>query len=264
MLSRALCPVPDDADSDSPVLSDGDLDSAVVYDSDSDPDSDSDAAADICANNDLPVSGLERAAWGGRICVVGGRYRLAMSPSLRHYVDCMKAVQRFKASGGLLPLNLRLSRARRQLRFPTRLARVVHGTVCGGDVGAEPAAGGETGDAGAHPGTGAVTCVAGAESEAGAVIGAAGTESVAGDATDAGTDPGMADAPSDSETKLGMGCMIGAEGKTPMQVCEISRLTAARGVSFASTFGQLSLILPGASLPRLAGKQADLLHKINC
>ena len=60
-----------------------------------------------------------------------------------------------------------------------------------------------------------------------------------------------------------MGCMIGAAGKTPVQVCETSWLTAARGVSCASTFGSLSLILPGASLARLAAKQADLLHSIS-
>ena len=59
MLSQALCPFPDDADSGSPVLDYGDSESAVVYDSDSDPESDRNAEEDICAKDDLPVSGLE-------------------------------------------------------------------------------------------------------------------------------------------------------------------------------------------------------------
>ncbi len=108
---------------------------------------DSDAEEDICANirrtmtcqsADLKVRlGRQdlRRRWQVSPC---------MSPSLRHYVDGMKAVQRFKASGGLLPLNLRLSRSRRQLRFPTRLVHAL-------DVGAEPAAGDETVEASADP-----------------------------------------------------------------------------------------------------------------
>jgi hypothetical protein len=100
VLSRSLRPVPDDADSDSPVPDDADSDSAVGYYSDSDPDSDHDPEVDkLCADDDfkLPVSRLERgAAWGGRICIVFGRYRLVMSPRLSRYANCMEAVQRFK------------------------------------------------------------------------------------------------------------------------------------------------------------------------
>jgi hypothetical protein len=115
------------------VPHDDDADSAVVHDSDSDPD----LEEGISANLDLPVGGLERmGSWGCRICSVsggrgsGGRYRLAMAPSSSRYVICMEAVQRFEASGGLLPLNPRLGRPRRQLRVPRHL---VCGTVCGGE-----------------------------------------------------------------------------------------------------------------------------------
>jgi hypothetical protein len=59
-----------------------------------------------------------------------GQYHRAMSPNLSRYVKRVEAVDRFKASGGLLPLNPRLGRPRRQLRFPRSL---VGGTVCGGE-----------------------------------------------------------------------------------------------------------------------------------
>ncbi len=70
----------------------------------------------------------------------------------------------------------------------------------------------------------------------------------------------------DAGTRPGIGATIGDVGKEPMQVCKTLKFTAERGASFALTIGplRLSLILPGASLPRLAARQTHLLHSINC
>ena len=146
-----------------------------------------------------------------------------------------------------------------------------------GDAGTDPGAGDATGDAGTDPVAGDVTGDAGTDSRAGDVIGDAGTdpdmgggiadsgaEPGSGDAIgDAGTDPGAGDVPGDAGTKPGMGVMISAADQAPVQVCETSNLTAVRGAPFTSTIGPLSLIQPGASLARLAGKQAHLLHSVN-
>jgi hypothetical protein len=44
----------------------------------------------------------------------------------------------------------------------------------------------------------------------------------------------------DAGTRPGIGATIGAVEKQPVQVCETSKFTAARGASFASTIGPLS------------------------
>ena len=150
------------------------------------------------------------------------------------------------------------------------------GVVAGGS--ADSGAGDVTGDAGSESGTGAATAGASVESGMGAAIGAAGTNPGAGGLIgDAGPDPGMGatifdadadpgveDATGNAEwAKPGMGGTLGAAVMEPVQVCEISKLKAVRGAPFAPTVCPLSLILPGASLARLAGNQAHLLHSIN-
>ena len=81
--------------------------------------------------------------------------------------------------------------------------------------------------------------------------------------SDAGAVPGAEVATGDADTKPGMGVMVGDVDKEPMQVYEMSKLTAARDVSSTSSVGSLSLIRHWASLTLLAGKQARLLRSIN-
>ena len=113
----------------------------------------------------------------------------------------------------------------------------------------------EVGAEAAEPGAGNANSDAGLEPE---------TEDGIGDAV---VKPGAGDATDDASvsTKSGMGATIGDADEEPVQVCEPSKFTVARGASFAaaraSTVGPLSLILPGASLPRLARRQIHLVHR---
>ena len=54
---------------------------------------------------------------------------------------------------------------------------------------------------------------------------------------------------------------IGAADQDAVQMCKSNR--SLRVTTFTSTIGPLSLIQSGASLARLAGKQAHLLHSVN-
>ena len=295
VLSRGLRPVPDDAVTDSPVPDNADSDSDVVYDSDSDPDSDPDSEAVMCANDDLPISRLERrAAWGGKICIVGGRYRLAMSPSLRRYVECMEAVQRFKASGGLLPLRLRLGRPHRQLRFPTRPS-LLHGAACGGDrwdCGDSSGSGcygdsdrdgcGVGGDDGRIDGKGDRVRGEGGQGGHVSFASTVGPLCLALPGASLARLAGMqaqllhsinnrASLVAALQPSAGVcGGGVDDDGGRMVGSRDRGRKTSDGGegcmdghVSFASTVGPLCLALPGASLARLAGMQAQLLHSIN-
>ena len=112
-------------------------------------------------------------------------------------------------------------------------------------------------------GLGDVTGDAGTEPGAGDVTGDVDTEPGPGDVTgDAGTEPGAGVVTVESCLEPGRGVIFGVADKESVPMCEISKLTAASRVSFASTVGPLSLTLSGASLARLAGKQADLLRSI--
>ena len=74
---------------------------------------------------------------------------------------------------------------------------------------------------------------------------------------DEGTVSGGGDVTSYVDAAPGMGDEIGNANPKAVRVCDGSKFTGARGVSFASVFG----MIPGATLVRLAREQAQLLDR---
>jgi hypothetical protein len=126
-----------------------------------------------------------------------------------------------------------------------------------GEVVAEPGEGDATGEADAKPATRKPSGEMGAEPGAADAIGEVGAEPGAADVIGLGDEIGHVD--TNSATDPG-GNTIGDEGTEPGMV----KWPTARGVSFASTVGPLILLLPGASLTRLAREQVHLLQSIDC
>ena len=92
-----------------------------------------------------------------------------------------------------------------------------------------------------------------------AILGAGAGPGMGGAFCDEGTVAGRGDVPSYVDSVPGMRDAIGSANSKAVRFCDRSKLTGAGGVSFASRFG----MIPGATLVRLAGDQAQLLEIID-
>ena len=145
------------------------------------------------------------------------------------------------------------------------------------DVGLESRAGDLTITVVAAPGPGEAACVTSAEPGKWGVASEAYTGPSTEDvAIDAGTEPEMGNMSLDAGTRPWTGDIVNDAGTEPrtwevtsdagteqIREWKSSNPPPAGGTSFASTVGPLIIALPWASLTRLVGKQAQLLHSIN-